>query len=310
MVNFYFADDETKTICELQLPHGDMMAIREAFGAHNGYDQLRKAVELLTITGHAEIVDTIAAKAKDQLNSGAPMYGDTPAARRESIDGNGSVPSDTLQQCLDAIEMLKREVAFVKTQNTDVMAEMASVKADNLTLTAKVGQFENDLQEAGVSTETGNNGFGFSDGNAVVASGGDDADQEVFGGFGEQQQQAKISKLEGDIVKIAASSVDAATKINELDGTVSTVLARLDQMEAKQAAYVSPSPKMKETITTMTREIDFPAARQLQIAEEEFSGFGSTSTTLNAAASAAPAAVNNGGFGFGVDDTAALGLDL
>lgn len=138
LLNFYFANDETKTICELQLPHGDMMAIREAFGAHNGYDELRKAAELLAITGHADIVARIeigaAAKEAESLGSlgGAKGGGMVGGASGGGVgEGLVAVSGAAFQQCLDAIQTL--------TTTT------AALQAENAALRAKVQQLDNEV---------------------------------------------------------------------------------------------------------------------------------------------------------------------
>ena len=129
-MNFYFADDDTKTICELQLPHANMMSIREKFGAHNGYDQLRKAVELLMLTGHGDVVAKIEAEANAK------------AAAKEGkvVSGGGGgdgASNAVVQQCLQAVQALQAEMLAVN-------AEMSAVSAENSELATKVQKLESD----------------------------------------------------------------------------------------------------------------------------------------------------------------------
>jgi hypothetical protein len=65
MVLFYFADDASKHIQELQLTHVDMMGVRDKMGAHDGYDDFRDAQELLEATGQEKIIKKIEAAAQN-----------------------------------------------------------------------------------------------------------------------------------------------------------------------------------------------------------------------------------------------------
>ena len=59
LITFYFEDDVTKHICEVQLVHADMMRVRKEMGAHKGYTTFRCALELLEATGNASIIEEI-----------------------------------------------------------------------------------------------------------------------------------------------------------------------------------------------------------------------------------------------------------
>jgi len=212
LVNFYFADDKTKTICELQLPHGDMMAIREAFGAHNGYDELRKAVELLTITGHADIVAAIEAKVESAVESAAPQPSTKPlAVKSSSSSSDGFVSNDVLQQCLDAIQALK--------------VELVSVKADNLVLSGKVEQLEKADPSLGLKAE--DTGFGFG--------GGDELDDKVT----LLAEEVEAIKGRMDAVEAATTTKQPTmptTNASGLELEVHGLTARLERLEVSSMA--------------------------------------------------------------------------
>eukprot|EP00039_Didymoeca_costata_P005888 m.85664 g.85664 ORF g.85664 m.85664 type:complete len:472 (-) comp13018_c1_seq9:1570-2985(-) len=55
MINFYFANDCNKHICEVQLVHARMMTVRKEREAHKGYSQFRTALELLEAIDKAPV---------------------------------------------------------------------------------------------------------------------------------------------------------------------------------------------------------------------------------------------------------------
>eukprot|EP00039_Didymoeca_costata_P009873 m.131604 g.131604 ORF g.131604 m.131604 type:complete len:906 (+) comp14629_c0_seq4:142-2859(+) len=57
MINFYFADDTNKHICEAQLAHEEMMKVRVPQGAHHEYNRVRTAFELLEAIHKAPKID-------------------------------------------------------------------------------------------------------------------------------------------------------------------------------------------------------------------------------------------------------------
>lgn len=71
LITFYFADDATKHICEVQLVHENMMTVRKEHGAHEGYTVFRCALELLEATGHADIIDDIESLERHKITATA-----------------------------------------------------------------------------------------------------------------------------------------------------------------------------------------------------------------------------------------------
>ena len=51
MLNFHFADDPNRHVCEVQVTHTKMMLAREGLGGHDAYDNVRFAMELLEVLG-------------------------------------------------------------------------------------------------------------------------------------------------------------------------------------------------------------------------------------------------------------------
>jgi hypothetical protein len=47
MVNFYFVNEQSKHVCEIQLIHHKFMVVRTSMGAHSFYSDSRSAIELL-----------------------------------------------------------------------------------------------------------------------------------------------------------------------------------------------------------------------------------------------------------------------
>ena len=155
LVNFYFADDDTKTICELQLPHANMMSIREQFGAHNGYDQLRKAVELLMLTGHGDVVTKIEAEANAKAAAKQAKSVGVAAAAAGSGGGGGGgggASSAVVQQCLQAVQALQAEMSAVNAEMSAVKAENRELAAKVTTLSAKVEELEQGTSATRTST--------------------------------------------------------------------------------------------------------------------------------------------------------------
>lgn len=212
LVNFYFANDKTKTICEVQLPHADMMAIREAFGAHNGYDELRKAVELLSITGHADIVAEIEGEGKAlELQS---------AAELEQADSSASNA---------AIEALRSEFTAFATK-------VGALETENAALAAKVVELEK-AQSASPPTAVASiaiddAGFGFGAGASSGDGGGDDTTgtaNEEFGGFGEQADAPPMISL---------------TAFSDAIASIETLKSRVDALEVKSTAKKEAVPSI------------------------------------------------------------------
>eukprot|EP00039_Didymoeca_costata_P022557 m.346949 g.346949 ORF g.346949 m.346949 type:complete len:329 (+) comp30824_c0_seq1:617-1603(+) len=52
IINFYFADDSNKHICEIQLVHSQLMAVRKQLDAHVAYNQFKAARDLLESINH------------------------------------------------------------------------------------------------------------------------------------------------------------------------------------------------------------------------------------------------------------------
>lgn len=206
LVNFYFADDETKTICEVQLPHLDMMSIRERQNGHNGYDELRKAVELLTIVGKTEVVAEIEAEAKKSM-----MRRTVSASNRIAPPSSADESADSLtrgvQQCFELIQGLQREQAKLKKT-------VSRLESENASLTAKVQTFE------GAQSNSEFDDFGGFDDSADGTGGADGADYDTnpFGGFDEHEESLEASSLSSDaMAKLAALS----SRIDDLDFKIS-----------------------------------------------------------------------------------------
>ena len=79
LLTFYFLDDPSKHVCEVQLVHTDMMRVRKQMGAHKGYSAFRCALELLEATGYANLIAAIEAKS-DPEDCVVAMHGSASAA--------------------------------------------------------------------------------------------------------------------------------------------------------------------------------------------------------------------------------------
>ena len=87
LLTFYFLDDPSKHIWEVQLVHADMMRVRKQMGAHKGYSAFRCALELLEATAHADLITAIESQTEDG-------DGGEGAAKKVGADaGNAAVDS-------------------------------------------------------------------------------------------------------------------------------------------------------------------------------------------------------------------------
>mmetsp|Transcript_35615 Transcript_35615/g.107161 ORF Transcript_35615/g.107161 Transcript_35615/m.107161 type:complete len:428 (-) Transcript_35615:303-1586(-) len=59
MINFYFADDVNRHVCEIQLIHSQLMTIRKEQKSHNFNNRTRSAIELLESVGKDELVPEV-----------------------------------------------------------------------------------------------------------------------------------------------------------------------------------------------------------------------------------------------------------
>merc|ERR1712003_292223 len=46
LINFFFADDRERHICEIQVMHSHLLSVREDMGAHHEYGAFRAAVDI------------------------------------------------------------------------------------------------------------------------------------------------------------------------------------------------------------------------------------------------------------------------
>ena len=92
LITFYFTDDPTKHVCEVQLVHSDMMRVRKKMGAHAGYTMFRCALELLEATDHADlIVENEARSMVDDVNVDVDVNGGGDlAAEQHATESSGS----------------------------------------------------------------------------------------------------------------------------------------------------------------------------------------------------------------------------
>lgn len=111
MVNFYFASDPNKHICEVQLMHTQLTTIRRDQGAHKFNNRTRSAVELLEATGRSDAIP-----ASESISLQPPR--------------DNSQPAHACQSC----KALKEELATVKADmeslKSEVRAEMAAMRTE------------------------------------------------------------------------------------------------------------------------------------------------------------------------------------
>jgi hypothetical protein len=132
MVNFYFADDPSQHICELQLVHTQLFTVRKNMGAHETYAVFRAALELCEVIG------------------ANPEEG-TPPGELEELVWKGT---DALQMPQGAhmaglekrVEELEARVELVQSENSELKTQVKeqgeNIKVQDTKLVQLVGLVE------------------------------------------------------------------------------------------------------------------------------------------------------------------------
>lgn len=128
LINFYFVEDPTRTICELQLIHKSMWRIRSNLGAHDGYDKLRVVQELLRATGNKKALDEIEAAAIKSK----PMRRPRSSSAVGGTDGGAAVA-----ECRASIAALTAAVDAMTANNSNLNVALAEMRAENAEMRAE-----------------------------------------------------------------------------------------------------------------------------------------------------------------------------
>lgn len=169
LINFYFADDETKTICELQLIHANMWSVRAHLGAHNGYDRLRVVQELLRITGNSDILKEIEGRTekteiprvRSASNLGVNVNGtkiDALSTSMNALKANNKVLGFTITEMRADNERLAGELKENKEKTEALSTALSDLEVENLAMNRRLtnleGKFEELVSKVSSSTAT------------------------------------------------------------------------------------------------------------------------------------------------------------
>jgi hypothetical protein len=126
MFNFYFEDDETRHICELQLVHSQMYTVRKEMGAHKTHSTFRAALELL------EMLDL-----DPEIGSDAETLEILEALVWKDVAGNRKGSVAKMESKVQS-EALRREVKELRDRVKEQDGKIASLHAKFATFEARV----------------------------------------------------------------------------------------------------------------------------------------------------------------------------